>query len=307
MSGTVAFSSGQPSEHRLHVRRSATVLQPDLPRRQIASLRQEASIAADIEQKVPLRMPPVSPVDRFRRVMPAAGPSLLGETASARSSRRTLRDHPKPKVRGWATATLRGLATTIENAHDEEEERKARREARGSGARIFAGSVCSLRRRNRTGKMRDGMEYTEGQSPATRRPVELANPRLPRSERSRQGARAATSGDTDEAQSDPARHHPGTPLGRCDVAVSTYSCWRRHRPAESGGLHRRQDWEGTIRQSYPADPDRSRRGVAGRLRRWNVPYPLHQALRRPRCRRIALHRQQVTGRSGSLHQLHSNE
>ena len=41
----------------------------------------------------------------------------------------TLRDHPKPKVRRWATATLRGLATTIENAHDEEEEREARREA----------------------------------------------------------------------------------------------------------------------------------------------------------------------------------
>ena len=42
---------------------------------------------------------------------------------------RTLRDHPKPKVRRWATATLRRLATTIENAHDEEEERKVRWEA----------------------------------------------------------------------------------------------------------------------------------------------------------------------------------
>ena len=50
--------------------------------------------------------------------------------------------------------------------------------------------------------MRDGMECTEGQGPAARRSVELANPRLPRRERSRQGARAATSGDTDEAQSD---------------------------------------------------------------------------------------------------------
>ena len=42
---------------------------------------------------------------------------------------RTLRDHPKPKVRRWAKAVLRGLADTIENAHDEEEDRKARWEA----------------------------------------------------------------------------------------------------------------------------------------------------------------------------------
>ena len=42
---------------------------------------------------------------------------------------RTLRGHPNPKVRRWATATLRGLAATIENLHDEEEERKARWEA----------------------------------------------------------------------------------------------------------------------------------------------------------------------------------
>ena len=34
---------------------------------------------------------------------------------------RTLRSHPKPKVRRWARATLRELAATIENAHDEEE------------------------------------------------------------------------------------------------------------------------------------------------------------------------------------------
>ena len=39
---------------------------------------------------------------------------------------KTLRNHPKPKVRRWATATLRGLASTIENAHAEEEEREAR-------------------------------------------------------------------------------------------------------------------------------------------------------------------------------------
>ena len=47
--------------------------------------------------------------------------------------------------------------------------------------------------------------------------------------------------------------------------------------------------------------------MAGRLRRWNVPHPVHQALRRPRYRRIALYCQQVAGRSGSLHQLHPNE
>jgi len=41
---------------------------------------------------------------------------------------RMLRNHPKPKVRRWATATLRGLASTIENAHAEEEEWEARRE-----------------------------------------------------------------------------------------------------------------------------------------------------------------------------------
>ena len=37
-----------------------------------------------------------------------------------------LRDHPKPKVRRWITATLRGLAAMIENAHGEEEEWEAR-------------------------------------------------------------------------------------------------------------------------------------------------------------------------------------
>jgi len=37
-----------------------------------------------------------------------------------------LRNHPKPKVRRWATATLRGLTSTIENAHAEEEEWEAR-------------------------------------------------------------------------------------------------------------------------------------------------------------------------------------
>ena len=39
---------------------------------------------------------------------------------------RMLRNHPKPKVRRWATATLRGLASAIENAHAEEEEWEAR-------------------------------------------------------------------------------------------------------------------------------------------------------------------------------------
>lgn len=38
---------------------------------------------------------------------------------------RMLRNHPKPKVRRWATATLRRLAATIENAHAEEEEWEA--------------------------------------------------------------------------------------------------------------------------------------------------------------------------------------
>ena len=41
----------------------------------------------------------------------------------------TLRNHPKPEVRRWATATLRRLAATIENALNEEEEREARWEA----------------------------------------------------------------------------------------------------------------------------------------------------------------------------------
>ena len=41
----------------------------------------------------------------------------------------TLRNHAKPKVRRWAAKTLRGLAATIRNAHDEEEEREARRDA----------------------------------------------------------------------------------------------------------------------------------------------------------------------------------
>ena len=52
--------------------------------------------------------------------------SLASHFALYEEPLRTLRDHPKPKVRRWATTTLRGLAATIENAHDEEEERKAR-------------------------------------------------------------------------------------------------------------------------------------------------------------------------------------
>ena len=106
---------------------------------------------------------------------------------------------------------------------------------------------------------------------------------------------------------------------RSDAPSSGSSAWATRRggqylppsaTSQSGGkrrVHRRQDREGTIRQSYPADPDRPGRGVAGCLRRWNVPYPLHQALRRPWYRRIALYRQQVAGRSGSLDQLHPHE
>ena len=55
--------------------------------------------------------------------------SLASRFALYEEPLRTLRDHTKPKVRRWATATLRGLAATIENAHDEEEERMARWEA----------------------------------------------------------------------------------------------------------------------------------------------------------------------------------
>ena len=55
--------------------------------------------------------------------------SLASHFALYEEPLRALRDHPKPKVRRWARATLRGLAATIENLHDEEEERKARWEA----------------------------------------------------------------------------------------------------------------------------------------------------------------------------------
>ena len=55
--------------------------------------------------------------------------SLASHFALYKEPLSTLRDHPKPEVRRWATATLRGLAATIENAHNEEEEREARWEA----------------------------------------------------------------------------------------------------------------------------------------------------------------------------------
>ena len=55
--------------------------------------------------------------------------SLASRFALYEEPLRALRDHPKSKVRHWARATLRGLAATIENVHDEEEERKARWEA----------------------------------------------------------------------------------------------------------------------------------------------------------------------------------
>ena len=55
--------------------------------------------------------------------------SLASRFALYEEPLRALRDHPKPKVRRWATATLRGLAATIVNVHDEEEEWKARWEA----------------------------------------------------------------------------------------------------------------------------------------------------------------------------------
>ena len=55
--------------------------------------------------------------------------SLASRFALFEEPLRTLRNHSKPKVRRWATSTLRGLAATIENAHDEEEEREARWEA----------------------------------------------------------------------------------------------------------------------------------------------------------------------------------
>ena len=71
--------------------------------------------------------------------------SLASRFALYEEPLRSLRSHPKPKVRRWATATLRGLAATIENVHDEEEERKARWEpedtARVSSQGPFA--VCA--------------------------------------------------------------------------------------------------------------------------------------------------------------------
>ena len=76
--------------------------------------------------------------------------------------------------------------------------------------------------------MQDEMEYTEEQGPAAQRPVELANPRVPRGERSHQGADTATSGDSDEAQSDPTRHHPGARLGR-DERSARRRCQGAHR------------------------------------------------------------------------------
>ena len=55
--------------------------------------------------------------------------SLANHFALYEEPLRALRDHPKPKVRHWARATLRGLAAAIENLHGEEEERRAWREA----------------------------------------------------------------------------------------------------------------------------------------------------------------------------------
>ena len=60
---------------------------------------------------------------------PSRSGSLASRFALYKEPLTTLRSHPKPKVRRWAKATLRGLATMIENAHDEEEEREARGEA----------------------------------------------------------------------------------------------------------------------------------------------------------------------------------
>ena len=55
--------------------------------------------------------------------------SLASHFALYEEPLRALRGHPKPKVRRWARATLRGLAARIENVHEEEEERKVRWEA----------------------------------------------------------------------------------------------------------------------------------------------------------------------------------
>ena len=55
--------------------------------------------------------------------------SLASHFALYEEPLRALRDHPKPKVRRWARATLRGLAARVETVHEEEEERKARWEA----------------------------------------------------------------------------------------------------------------------------------------------------------------------------------
>ena len=55
--------------------------------------------------------------------------SLASHFALYEKPLRALRDHPKPKVRRWARATLRGLAAKVETVHEEEEEQKARWEA----------------------------------------------------------------------------------------------------------------------------------------------------------------------------------
>ena len=55
--------------------------------------------------------------------------SLASHFALYEEPLRALRDHPKPKVRRWARATLRGLGARVETVHEEEEERKARWEA----------------------------------------------------------------------------------------------------------------------------------------------------------------------------------
>ena len=88
--------------------------------------------------------------------------------------------------------------------------------------------------------MRDEMEYTERQSPAARRPVELVSSRVPRGERSHQGTATAHSGDVDEAPSDPTRHHPGTRLGR-DERSARRRCRDAHR--------RPADWPITVSEA----------------------------------------------------------
>ena len=55
--------------------------------------------------------------------------SLASHYALYEEPLRALRDHPKPKVRRWAKATLRGLAARVETVLEEEEEQKARWEA----------------------------------------------------------------------------------------------------------------------------------------------------------------------------------